>query len=573
MVVKRSVGLKLSSFRLLQLGVISAAFVLFTQSVRADTNSQTPQVDKLFAEYSKPNSPGFALAVIRDGKIIYEKGYGMANLEYSVPIRPDTMFHVASVSKQFTAFAVYLLAADGKLSIDDDVRKYLPELHDFGKTITIRHLLHHTSGLRDQWDLLTMAGWRSGDIITEDDILGLVWRQKELNFAPGEEELYSNTGYTLLGLIVKRVSGMTLRQFCDKGIFAPLGMKHTHFADDNTEIVPGRAYSYSPRGATGFGNEPLQYANVGATGLLTTVEDMALWDRNFNDAKVGGPSVIASMLQKGVLSNGKEINYASGLSLGEYRGLKTIEHSGLDAGFRADYLRFPEEKVSIVLFSNSGSGDPSSFARKVADIYLAGHLKPIPKAEVAVPPVEVKIDPKVYENYCGDYLLSPDLAFTFFRQGDQLWLEATGRGKMQVFPASETEFFFKGINAQFRFVLGKDGKAESVLLSDGGEEMSGPRFARVVPKPEELAKYAGDYFSDELGALYSLSQDNGHHLVLRYPRGTLTLEPIRQDTFIGAYPVGNLQVVRDPAGAIIGFKLTSGRIKNLFFAKIRVAVN
>ena len=562
---------KPSTFQLCALVATFIWLALPAQAGQAVGSDQSKRVDKLFAEYSKPNSPGFALAVIRDGKIVYKKGYGMANLEYAIPIEPGTIFHIASVSKQFTAFAIYLLAADGKLSIDDDVRKYLPELHDFGKTITIRHLLHHTSGLRDQWSLLNMAGWRSGDIITEDDILSLVWRQKELNFSPGDEELYSNTGYTLLGLIVKRVSGKTLRQFCNDRIFGPLGMKYTHFNDDNTEIVAGRAYSYNPEGPTGFSNAPLQYANVGATGLLTTVEDMALWDRNFSDAKVGGPSVVIAMLQKGVLSNGKEINYASGLFLGDYRGLKTIEHSGSDAGFRADYLRFPDENFSIVLLSNLGSADPGSFARKIADIYLADRLKPVPQAQVAAAPVEVKIDPRVYDSYSGDYLLSPDLTFTFFRQGDQLWLEATGRGKLQVFPMSETEFFFKGIDARFRFILGKDGKAESVLLNDGGEEMPGPRFTRVVPKPEELAEYAGDYYSDELGALYVLSQENGG-LILRHLRGVLTLEPIQRDTFVGGYPVGNLQFVRDPATkAVRGFKLINGRVRNLSFAKAQVA--
>ncbi len=494
----------------------------------------------------------------------------MADLEYSVPVTPETIFHVASISKQFTAFAIHLLAAGGKLSLDDDVRKYVPELHDFGKAIILRELLHHTSGLRDQWTLLNLAGWRSGDIITEDDVLSMAWRQKALNFAPGAEELYSNTGYTLLGLIVQRVSGKTLREFCEERIFGFLGMKHTHFNDDNTELVPERAYSYSPRSGGQFSNDPLQYANVGATGLLTTVEDMVLWDQNFYDAKIGGTSVLKAMLQKGTLSNGKEIDYAFGLFLGDYRGLKTVEHSGSDAGYRADYLRFPEQRFSVVLLSNLASIDTGGLARRIADIYLGDHLKPVPKEQAAASPVEAKIDPQIYDRYCGDYLLAPDLVFTFSRKGDQLWLEATGRGAMQVFPLSNTEFFFKGIGARFRFIPGKNGRAESVLLNDGGVELPGPRFTRFSPTLEQLDKYIGDFYCTELGAIYVLS-NRGGKLTLRYPRGEVTLQPIEEDTFVGGYPIGNLRFVRDDStNAIRGFKLTSGRVKNLSFQRTQV---
>jgi CubicO group peptidase (beta-lactamase class C family) len=529
----------------------------------------SPQVDLLFSEYNREGSPGCALAVIRDGHIIYEKGYGMANLEYAIPVDPGTLFHVASISKQFTAFAIHLLAAEKKVSIDDDVRRYLSELHNFGKVITINQLLHHTSGLRDQWTLLNLAGWRSGDIITEDDILGLVWRQKELNFEPGSEELYSNTAYTLLAEIVQRVSGRTLRQFCAERLFGPLGMKSTHFSDDNTEVVPGRAYSYSPGGPGGFSNVPLQYANFGATGLLTTVEDLALWDRNFNDERVGGASVLDAMLKKGMLSSGAEISYASGLSWGEYRGLKTLEHGGSDAGFRADYLRFPHERLSIVLLSNLASVDAGGLARKVADIYLSDRLNPLPKTRASVDPVEVRVDPKIYDSYCGDYLLRPDLTFTFFREGDKLWLQPSGMGKMMVFPLSQTEFFFKGISARFRFVIGKDGKAESVVLSDGAEEMNGPRFTRPVLKPAQLEEYIGVYYSDELNATCVLSKDqNG--LTLRYPRGAVTLDQIQPDTFVAGYPLGKVQFVRDSAtGRVKGFKSTTGRVRNLAFHRTR----
>jgi CubicO group peptidase (beta-lactamase class C family) len=552
------------------LGAIAVCLPLLSGAAQAQRTDHRQQVDRLFSMYTRKNSPGCALAVIRDGRIVYEKGYGMANVEYAVPIGPVTIFHIASVSKQFTAFAIQLLAADGRLSLDDDIRKYLPELHDFGATITIRHLLHHTSGLRDQWTLLNMAGWRSGDIITEADILGLVWRQTALNFAPGEEELYSNTGYTLLGLIVQRISGKTLRQFSDERIFGPLGMTHTHFNDDNTEVIAGRAYSYSPREAGRVSNVPLQYANVGATNLLTTVEDMARWDRNFNDGKVGGARVLEAMLQPGTLSSGKTIDYASGLSLGEYRGLRTIAHSGSDAGFRSEYLRFPDQRFSVVLLSNFSSVDVDGLARQVADIYLADQLGSRPKTQTLAAPPEIQVDPSLYDNYVGDYLLGPDLVFTFSRDRDQLWLTATGRGKMQVFPLSVTDFFFKGIDARFRFIVGEDGRANKVILNDGGVEMPGPRFTRVLPEPHQLAEYAGDYYSRELGAVYVVAMRDSA-LTLTYPRGVVALQPIQQDAYVGGYPIGNVQFMRDEASkSIRGFKLTGGRVRNVSFERVRV---
>jgi CubicO group peptidase (beta-lactamase class C family) len=555
-----------TSCRLQAFGLLVTCLLAASSAHAQRADPRLRQVDKLFSAYHRQNGPGCAIAIIRDDHVIYARGYGIANLEYGVSITPHTVFHVASMSKPFTAFAIQLLAADDKLSLDDDVRKYLPELHDFGTVITIRHLLHHTSGLRDQWDLLEMAGWRMEDVITEDDILDLVWRQKALNFPPGSEELYSNTGYTLLGLIVQRVSGKTLRQFTDERIFRPLGMLHTRFNDDNTEIVADRAASYYPRGDS-FSNAPLQYANVGATNLLTTVGDLTMWDRNFYDTRVGGSAVLKAMLEPGTLSNGKQTHYASGLFLGDYRGIETVEHSGADAGFRSDLLRFPRAHFSVVVLANLGSIDAGGMARKVADIYLADRLNPLAKAPSAVVPTEARVDPNIYDSYAGDYLLGPDMVLTLSRQADQLWLDATGRGKMQVFPASDTEFFFKGIGAHVRFVRGKDGKAERLVLNDGGDDMSAPRFTRTRPTPEQLAEYAGAYYSEELGTVYELSIRDGG-LRLRYARGARTLEAVQPDTFVTAYPIGSVRFVRDEATkAVRGFTLTSGRVRNVSFVK------
>ncbi len=320
----------------------------------ADTPSLEAQVDALFAKWNSLDTPGAAVAVIKDGIVVYRKGFGCAQLEYGVPITPSTVFHVASVSKQFTAMAITMLEAAGKLSADDNIRKYLPEMADFGVPITIRHLLNHTSGLRDQWDLLILSGWRMDDVITQAQILDRLRRQKELNFAPGSRYLYSNSGFTLLAEIVSRVSGKPFTDWTRETIFQPLGMTSTHFHLDHTEIVRDRAYSYDGDPEHGFHALPLNYANVGATSLFTTVEDMANWLRNFEDKRVGGPAVLDKMETKGVLNDGTEIGYARGLEIGVYKGLKTIGHSGGDAGFRSQVIYFPGERFGVAVFSNLG---------------------------------------------------------------------------------------------------------------------------------------------------------------------------------------------------------------------------
>ena len=364
-----------------------------------------PTVDALFSEWDRPDSPGCTVAVIHDEKVIYQKGFGMANLEYGIPNEPSTTYHVASVSKHFTAFAVQLLASEGRLSLDDNIRKFVPELIDYGFAITVRHLIHHTSGLRDQWNLLGLSGWRSGDLITEEDILKVVWRQKELNFEPGSEKYYSNTGYTLLGLIAKRVSGASLRQFCHERIFVPLGMTDTHFHDDNSEIVKGRAYSYAPSPSGGFQNYPLQFSNVGATSLFTTVSDMARWDRNFDSPIVGDTALINEMHKGGSLNNGQVLDYASGLVNGNYRGLRTVGHDGTDGGFRTAYRRFPDQKFAVVVFSNLSSFDPNLLVHQVAEIFLGELMAPVgqDKSDSSPAKEEFSAEKEVLNQYIGRY--------------------------------------------------------------------------------------------------------------------------------------------------------------------------
>lgn len=348
------------------------------EEIAATPEERIAQYTRAFV--GKGKTPGAAIAVARNGEIVYSGGFGYANLEYDIPITPKTVFHVASLSKQVTAFAIALLAGEGKISLDEDIRKYLPELYDFGHPITIDHLVHHTSGLRDQWNLLAMAGWRLDDVITQRQIMRLIARQRELNFKPGDEMVYCNTGYTLMAEIVSRVTGESFHDWTKKNIFDPLGMKNTFFYDDHERIVRNRAYSYGP-GDGGFRKSVLSYANAGATSLFTTVEDFSLWAMNFKSMKVGNEKVMEMMNRRYVLNNGDTTDYSFGQGHGKYKGLTTIAHGGADAGYRTYLVRFPEQDLSVAVFSNYGSFVPARIANIAAEYYLGDLMKEEPKKE------------------------------------------------------------------------------------------------------------------------------------------------------------------------------------------------
>jgi CubicO group peptidase (beta-lactamase class C family) len=350
----------------------------------APPSDATARVDALFAAWHRPDSPGAAVLVMRDGEVVHARGYGMANLEHGVPVRTTTVFDIASISKQFGAFALALLAADGALDLDDDLRTYIPELPDFGATITLRHLVHHTSGLRDWPGTLRLAGWDFQDVMSFQQILEMAFNQRELNFPPGSDYAYSNTGYNLMAEVVARVSGRSFREFTGERIFEPLGMRHTHFHDDWTEIVPGRAESYRPAGDGSYRRVVSSLTALGSSSLFTTIEDLALWLRNFRDPVVGA-HVMAGMTERGVLTSGDTIGYAFGLIVGEHRGATTVSHGGSWAGYRSTLLRFPEHGLDVVILANASNMNPGALGLRIADIHLDPVLTPAPLPGTAPP--------------------------------------------------------------------------------------------------------------------------------------------------------------------------------------------
>lgn len=343
----------------------------------------TDKVDRLFTKWDKPDSPGCALAVIQNGEIVYKRGYGMANLEYDIPISPHSVFDIASNSKQFTAMCIVLLARQNMLTLDDELQKYIPEIPRYSHPITLRHLIYHTSGLRDYLTLMNMSGMICENKYLTEEIIALLARQQSLNFQPGTERLYSNTGYLLLGEIVKRVSGKSLRVFAEEQIFAPLGMKNTHFHDNFKEIVKNRADSYLPKKGGGFQIDMSWHDNAGAGFLYTTIEDLSLWDRNFYENILGncGQDLIEEIttICKIKKYENSPRKCAFGLLLCRYRGLKVIKHGGAWFGYRSDIVQFPEHNFSVICLANVRTFNPTKLVFKVADIYLDCEFKGITK--------------------------------------------------------------------------------------------------------------------------------------------------------------------------------------------------
>lgn len=404
--------------RVAALGVLT---LLGCFAMAAATGDRVPEqkVDAIFASFDKNSgSPGCAVGVIRDGAFVYKRGYGMASIELQVPLSPESVFYMGSVSKQFTAASVVLAAEQGLFSLDDDLRKWIPEIPFYGHKITLRQMLHHTSGLRDELALMSLAGEPVEDIYTTAEIIDLIARQKKLNFTPGDKYQYSNSNFFLLAQVVHRASGMLFSRFAQENIFRPLGMTHTRFYDDRTLVLPGRVAGYSPRAGGGFSVDwSTNFAKVGDGGLMSSVDDLLPWDRNFYHNKLGKGTLLKELETRGVLNSGKTITYALGLEISEYRGLPTVAHGGALFGYRTEFLRFPNQNFSVICLCNVSNGDPGAKAYRVADLYLAGQftapVKPERPQAADVDHVEqVKMSVAEMASYTGTYY-SDELRATY----------------------------------------------------------------------------------------------------------------------------------------------------------------
>jgi CubicO group peptidase (beta-lactamase class C family) len=541
-------------------GAMFAPIKASAQNTRLD-RSVVDRIETMFLPYAREDAPGCAVGVVRDGKLDYSRGFGIADLESKVSLSSSTPFYVASTSKQFTAYSILLLAQDGKLSLDDDVRKYIPEVPDFGVPITIRHLLHHTSGLRDYFGLFALRGWRTDGAISEAEFLAMIHAQQALNFKPGARFLYNNTGYVLLSIVVRRASGQSLRDFAAARIFAPLRMASSQFRDDHRYHIRNRAVGYEPA-PNGYRKSEPGFDLVGDGGLFSTVEDLARWDANLDRPTRGEQDVVDGMIVRGVLTSGDTIFYAAGLNHGMYRGVASVGHSGAYAGFRAEMLRLPAQHTSVIVLCNRSDANPTRLAQQMADIVLGDELR-LAEGRLAVSTdSSPRSDIASLQRLAGDYWDDESETLTRIRfTGGRLVAVANGamsslaeRGSLTfVIAASGSTFDFDTSAALRQVTIRRAGLPSTRSIA----------VDSLSPSAKRLAAMAGDYSSAELGITVRVRIEGGRATLGLLSSAATPLTPLFGNTFAAA---GALIVRFASDGS--GLTLSNGRTQRVRFERV-----
>ena len=542
--------------------LVALALLGASQSAAQVDSARTRRVDSIFASWDKPGSPGAAVVVVRDGRIVFEKGYGYANLEQNVRITPSTVFDLASVSKQFAGLSIAMLVDQGRIRLTDDVRAYIPELFAFRDTIRIDHLVHHTSGIRDWPATLAIAGWRMDDVIAFDQILRFASRQRTLNFVPGSEYTYSNTGYNLLAEVVRRVSGKSFRAWTDENLFRPLGMTSTHFHDDHQMIVANRALGYT-RSDSGFRAVTNNLTALGSSSLFSSARDLAKWVSNFDDAKVGGAKAMQLMRTHGRLNSGSQIPYAFGISHGIYRGQATLSHSGGWAGFSTFVLHFPEKKFGVIVLANTGINTGGA-ANTIASIFLDQELSADVATQGMASAPEVDVPAATLDRFTGLYKLGPGWYVTIRRDGSRLMTRATAEAEFPLSARSPSMFWVAGYNASMGFTADSSG----VAMLYRGRRI--PRLAAGVPDTTtQKADIAGVYASDELETSYTVRVSGDSVTLWHFRHGSIPLTRAWGDDFRGGqWFLQSVEFQRNAAGKVTGFVVNAGdRVRNVIFLK------
>lgn len=546
----------------------------FSQSIK-DFTSVTKKAGALFSQWDHSDAPGLSVAVLKGEQVLFKRSYGMANLEYGVPLKSNTVMNVASLSKQFTAFSIALLADRGIISLTDDVHKYIPELPDYGHKISILNLITHTSGLKDQYDLLYLAGWGSDDVITNPDALRLIFKQKELNFTPGKQFLYCNSGYSLLALIVERATGQAFSRWTRQNIFLPLQMNNTFFLEDYQQIIPNHAESYNIT-ESGYKKSIMHSTTRGANGLHTTVDDLMKWVSNYSKKIIGNDSVIHLVenlpdpkLLAGDNNAGHELElkYGFGEAITNYRGQKLIWHDGYDAGYRSYIGRFPDQRFSIIISGNMELIDPKNIAMQLADIYLKSVFNPGTSPSTAAQTKNIAPE-SVEKAIEGTYGFSKDSLLYIYVIDHNIYGKFVNESKQfDIYQVSRNKFVSKGKPLQFTYQKGRQGITDTLLFTIDNKIYSLAKSMNVDLSAYQ--EYTGDYYCEELSVNYKI-QLKGDKIVVVQPRNRFVIiKPIDIDHFGGEYWwLRDLTFQRNPDKSIAGFEINNGRAKHIRFRKI-----
>lgn len=545
---------------------------LRAQEIIGERDARALRVDSVFQRFDRTDSPGCSVGVYQDGRILYARGYGMASLELGVALSPRSVLDVGSISKQFTAMSILMLQKEGKLSLDDPLRKYFPEMPPYADKITLRRALSQTSGLRDIYGLMSQTGRTfAGDTI---DALRLITRSAEPNYTPGERYLYTNSGWILAAQIVYRLTGKTIAQFAAERIFQPLGMHDTRYVADHTEIVPNLAESYAPRPGGGFREARSSYdgAIMGAGAIHISIEDFGRWLNNYDSAVVGGRDIIETMMTPMKLNDGRLAMsgpteaYAIGLNVGTLRGLRVESHGGVWAGYRGQFYRFPDQHFAVATFCNLTTSGPDSLARKVAAIYLADRMLPDSAAmwnvalegapRVDVPATSLHELEGVWRNVeRGEVRRTRLVGDTLFLiGGTRERIVSLGNGRYR---AGESELRFEGSAAE----------PSRMIVRSAADSVTYTRAEGVALTPAQLAEYAGDYWNDEVEATQTWKVEKGHLAVYANNRLLGVLEPSYKDGF--THGSSEVDVHRDAKGRITGYTIEAGRVRHLRFTRVK----
>ena len=533
---------------------------------------ESQEIDSIFKQWSKRNVPGGAIGIIKDGELMYSKGYGIADLEHDIKIRPSSVFNICSISKEFVSFSLLLLEEQGKINLDDTVQTYLPDFPEYDAPLTIRHLINHTSGVRDVKKLIQLKGKNILDNLEPEEVYALIKHQKALEFSPGDKFAWSNSDYFILSMIIEKISGQSLKTFTQEHIFGPLGMKSTLFYDDNTELIKNRVFSYHKKNAAdGFDNVIMRFHLVGSFGAYSTIEDLFLWDQNFYNNKLGkgGQKIIKKMHEEGLLNNGESSDYAHSVMINNYKGLKTVRHGGSFAGYRSVILRFPDEKVSVIILANRGDANPWTMSYQIADLLLKEKFIAVSKKTETktVNPEITHIKEKFsLAQITGNYEREPGSLFKFSIKNDSLQLVGWWNNEPLMLINTEGNTYKETNNPSRQFIFSKLKNHFTQKLT-----VSGPSFKLTAKRKEKidlsvlnLADYIGDFYSEEIEATHVLFLDDGQLKVKIANNEALALAPNKIDTF---YSDGYFVHFSRTNGKVSGFKLKAGWVTNLKFKK------